>query len=302
MLANPTTTSGTAPVGAASHVGPVLTMLEGEEANRSWLLGEKELVFGRDLTCDVPLADAKASLKHARVRWTNPQFGCDQPVVVVRDLGSTHGTWVNGRRIEGEVELREDDRLLVGSTLFGYALRLDEAIEAQRPLVQRAATDPLIALANREVFDRTLRREFEHARRYTRPLSLLLADADDIQSINDRFGHRVGDLVIRQIGRIVRDNLRLSDPGARLGGEEFAILLPETPLDGALAVGERLRAAVAEFPMVLNDEPLRATVSVGVVELDGSFHHPNAFLEAGERALHLAKRGGKNRCVVHVRG
>ncbi|MBM4366394.1 MAG: GGDEF domain-containing protein [Deltaproteobacteria bacterium] len=302
MLATAPTSPGIMLVGAASHAVPVLTMLEGEEASRSWLLGEKELVFGRDLTCDVPLADAKASRKHARVRWTNPQIGCDHPVVVATDLGSTNGTWVNGRRIEGEVELREHDKLLVGSTLFGYALRIDEEIEAQRRLVQRATTDTLTALANREVFDRTLRREFERARRYTRPLSLLLADADDFKSINDRFGYRVGDLVIRQIGRIVRDNLRLSDLGARLGGEEFAILLPETPLEGALAVGERLRAAVAEFPMVLDQDPLRATVSVGVVELDGCFHHPDAFLEAGDRALYRAKDAGKNRCMVHVGG
>ena len=299
MLATDTTRSAQVLPGAASHAVPVITMLEGEEASRTWMLGERPLVLGRDLGNDIALADAKASRRHAQVCWTNPSIGCPEPRVTVTDLGSTNGTWVNGRRVDGEVELREHDKLLVGSTLFAYALRIDEELEAQRRLLHRATTDALTGLANREVFDRTFRREFERARRYTRPLSLLVLDADDFKLVNDRHGHRVGDMVLRQFGRIVRDNLRLSDLGARVGGEEMAVILPETPLEGAVCVAERIRAAVESFPMALAAEELVATVSAGVAQLDGSFSCPDAMFEAADHALYAAKRDGKNRTVAH---
>ena len=209
---------------------------------------------------------------------------------------------MNGRRLEDEVELREHDKLLVGSTLFGYALRIDEELEAQRRLLQRATTDALTGLANREVFNRTFRREFERAGRYTRPLSLLVLDADDFKLLNDRHGHRVGDLVLRQIGRIVRDNLRLSDLGARVGGEELAVVLPETPLEGGVCVAERIRAAIEGFPMAMAGDSLVATVSLGVAELDGSFACPEDMFEAADQAMYSAKRSGKNRTAAHRPG
>lgn len=302
MLATETTRSGLQLVGAGSPAVPVLTMLEGEEASRTWLLGEKPLVLGRDLGNDIPLADARASRVHARVAWKNPVIGCPSPLVTVCDLGSTNGTWVNGRRVEGEVPLAEHDKLAVGNTLFGYARQVDEQIEAQRRLLQRATTDALTGLANREVFERTLRREFERARRYTRPLSLVIFDADDFKGVNDRHGHRVGDLVLRQLGRITRDNLRLSDLGARLGGEELAAILPETPVEAAQLVAERIRLAVAQFPMALAADALSVTVSAGVAELDGAFPDADAMFQAADAALYRAKRGGKNQTAAHRPG
>jgi diguanylate cyclase (GGDEF)-like protein len=300
MLSSAPTSPGITTPGKASVAMPALTMLEGEEASRTWLLGEKAIVIGRDLVCDIALADAKSSRKHARVQWMNVAEADAPPEVWIEDLGSTNGTWVNGQRLEEPVRLYERDKVLIGSSLFGYSLKIDEELEAQRRLVQRATTDPLTAMNNQEVFDRALRREFERARRHTRPLSLLYLNLDHFADVNDTHGRRVGDLVLRQIGRILRDNLRISDMSARMGGDEFAVMLPETPVDAALIVAERLRRCIQDFPMMLGPDPVQITVSTGVATLDGALTHPDAFVDLASRAAYRAKELGRNRSVLHV--
>lgn len=302
MLNSAPTSPGLTSLGKASLAMPVLTMLEGEETSRTWLLGERSLVLGRDLVCDLALADAKASRRHARLQWMNFDRPDEAPEVWLEDLGSTNGTWVNGQRVVEPVRVYERDKILIGSTLFGYGLRIDEELEAMRRLVQRATTDPLTTMNNAEVFDRALRREFERARRYTRPLSMLYLNVDRLSEVNDLHGNRIGDLVLRQIGRILRDNLRLSDMSARVGGDEFAVILPETGLEGAMAVGERLRRSVQEFPMMLGSDPVKVTVSIGVAGLDGTFTHPDAYVDAASKAAYAAKDQGRNRCSLHLGG
>ncbi len=277
---------------------PHLTMLEGEDASRTWALTERPVVLGRDLACDIALADAKSSRRHARIQWMNAADADAIPEVWLEDLVSTNGTWVNGRRVEEPVRIYERDKVLIGSTLFCYALRVDEELEALRRMVQRATTDGLTALHNTEVFERVLRREFERARRYGRPLSLLYLNLDHFAEVNDTHGHRVGDLVLRQVGRILRDNLRLCDVSARVGGDEFVVLLPETPVEGALLVADRLRRSVHEFPMMLGHEPVRVSVSVGVAPLDATHTHPDAYLDAASRAAYRAKQLGRNRALL----
>ena len=298
MIAALPTSPGLLPLGKEQLAMPVITMLEGEEAGRSWTLGDKPVVFGRDLACDVALADAKSSRKHARIQWMNPTAPDDIPEVWLEDLASTNGTWVNGRRVEEPVRIYERDKVLIGSTLFCYALHIDEELEQLRRMVQRATTDSLTALHNSEVFERVLRREFERARRYARPLSLLYVNLDHFAEVNDLHGNRVGDLVLRQVGRILRDNLRLCDLSARVGGDEFAVLLPETGVEGALVVAERLRRNVHEFPMMLGHDPVQISASVGVAGLDGSYSHPDTYLDAASRAAYRAKELGRNRVML----
>ncbi len=277
---------------------PVITMLEGEDASRSWALGGQPVVLGRDAGCDIALADARSSRKHTRIHWTNSATPSDPPDVRLEDLGSKNGTWVNGRRVEGPTRLLASDKIQIGSTLFAFSIQLDEEHEQLRRLVQRATSDSLTALPNSEVFDRALRREFERARRYVRPLSLLCLNIDHLSKLNEVHGHRVGDLVLRQVGRILRDNLRLCDHSARIGGDEFAVLLPETGPEGALVVAERLRSQVHEFPMVLRGEAVRLSVSVGLASLDGTHSHPDAYLHAASRAAQRAKELGRNRVTL----
>jgi len=160
-------------------------------------------------------------------------------------------------------------------------------------LEREATTDELTGLANRRRFNRRLASEAARARRFAHPLSLVMLDIDDFKPINDRYGHSVGDEALRRLAQIMRSQSRSIDEPARLGGEEFVILLPETPLEGAREIAERLRRRIADDPR----KP-RFTVSAGVAEL-GRQMQPAELIEAADTALYAAKGRGKNCVVAH---
>jgi diguanylate cyclase (GGDEF)-like protein len=136
--------------------------------------------------------------------------------------------------------------------------------------------------------------EWDRFRRHERPLSLLMIDIDHFKSINDRFGHDVGDRLIVQINNACRDQKRKSDIVARLGGEEFALLLPETPLEAAQIAAERLRDAISRNVLALPDSDIAVTASVGISSaLEGG--SLKTLLKHADLALYQAKRDGRNR-------
>ena len=136
-------------------------------------------------------------------------------------------------------------------------------------LEEEARVDPKTGLFNARHFATSLAEELGRAVRFERPLSLIMADLDLLRDINNTYGHLAGDAVLRGIAQIFRAQLRHYDVPARFGGEEFSILLPETPPDQALEIAERIRRAVAEasFEVETSSEPIRATVSIGVVRI-----------------------------------
>jgi diguanylate cyclase (GGDEF)-like protein len=162
---------------------------------------------------------------------------------------------------------------------------------------RQAFTDELTGLVNRRRFVEALDAEISRASRLGATLSVLFADLDDFKRINDRFGHPAGDEALRTFADLLRSQLRTIDTAARLGGEEFAILLPGTDLDGAFAVGERIREHLAERS-VLRESVGGAglTVSIGVVEHHSGSH--DDVLRRADAALYRAKEQGKNRVVA----
>src|SRR5688572_2228184 len=160
-------------------------------------------------------------------------------------------------------------------------------------VVQRqATTDELTGLVNRRRFMAALRAEIPRQSRVEQP-SLILADLDDFKVVNDRFGHPVGDDLLQAFAAAMRACLRDVDIAGRLGGEEFAVLLPDTPLDAALAVAERLRLLVDTPLLVSHDVDISATASFGVAELlDGE--GADELLRRADAALYRAKAAGKN--------
>ena len=157
--------------------------------------------------------------------------------------------------------------------------------------------DPLTSLWNRRGLERVLQREQRQCRRSGRPLSTLLIDCDDFKRVNDRFGHAAGDRMLRRLGRVLQVELRPRDAAARVGGDEFVVLLPDTDLRGAHAIAERLRARIEEA-LGSDGEFLAAsaTVSLGVAEA-GSAVSLEQILRTTQDALKAAKSGGKNRVV-----
>jgi diguanylate cyclase (GGDEF)-like protein len=162
----------------------------------------------------------------------------------------------------------------------------------------QAITDELTGLVNRRRFLDALRSEITRGERLGGRLSVVLADLDDFKLINDRFGHHAGDEVLLAFADLLRAHGRDVDVAARLGGEEFAILLPETGLDGAGAVAERLRRSLAERRIRLGEgEEVTVTASFGVAEL-GEEQSVDNLLRAADGALYWAKEQGKDRVEV----
>lgn len=174
--------------------------------------------------------------------------------------------------------------------------RREEELEA------KAYTDALTGIANRRYFDEVAPREADRAARLHDPVSLVTVDVDHFKQVNDTHGHAAGDAVLVAVARAVRDAAREVDVVARVGGEEFAVLLPSTDVGGARAAAERIRLAVEQLVVRVDGAVLRVTVSAGVAELaaepPGHAEGVEQLLARADGALYEAKRRGRNRVVV----
>ena len=171
-------------------------------------------------------------------------------------------------------------------------------LETNHRLEELSLTDSMTRVANRRAFDERLEDAFEHARRYDRPLSLVLLDVDHFKSINDTHGHDAGDRVLRIVADVLADSSRHSDFVARVGGEEFAVILPETALFEAMQFGEKLRCNIA----IAQTATGPITVSIGVANLPHSRVPTRADLfHAADQALYRAKANGRNRVEMERR-
>lgn len=168
-------------------------------------------------------------------------------------------------------------------------------------LEEATLTDALTGLGNRRLFDLRLEEEVRRAARYHRPVSLLIIDLDRFKRINDQFGHLTGDRVLRTVARVVRDSFRDIDVVCRYGGEEIAVILPDTSIEEATQLAERARARVASAPLPIEGASEVLTISVG---LAGSTpeREPHAYVltALADAALYRAKREGRNRCQVSL--
>ena len=176
-------------------------------------------------------------------------------------------------------------------------------MEAYEATERSARTDALTALANRRVFDEVLEREIRRSRRYRWPLTLLLLDLDRFKEVNDAWGHLLGDLVLERTGGLLRRTVREADVACRFGGEEFAVVLPETTRLGGYAVAERIRRHVER---AFRDDPIGGheipmTVSGGLACYPDDGLHASEIVARADEALYGAKRAGRNRVGVRYR-
>ncbi len=162
---------------------------------------------------------------------------------------------------------------------------------------QRKATycDYLTGLANRRAFFEAAELELERRKQSTRPTAMIMFDADHFKAVNDRFGHPAGDAVLCHLAAALSATFRDVDVVARVGGEEFAVLLPSTDLAGAAAVANRLRTLVEKTEVMVDGEPIRYTVSAGVAAMDDSLSGLDGLMKRADQALYTAKARGRNR-------
>ena len=182
------------------------------------------------------------------------------------------------------------------------AFKLSEDLSLAHAREQELArTDELTGMNNRRAFLELADHTLQQAERYDRPLSLILFDLDGFKAVNDSHGHATGDQVLRTVADVVRNTIRTSDVAGRLGGEEFAILLPETEAQAALVIAERLRSGFAQTPARVARGPLRFTASFGVAERDGNNGPMDELLARADAALYQAKRRGRDRVEISGR-
>ena len=176
---------------------------------------------------------------------------------------------------------------------------LARIVMSELELRRLAMTDALTSTLSRRAFRSEFSRTFSLACRHRHDLSCIMLDLDHFKAVNDTYGHAVGDLVLSQVAAACREELRKTDGLGRVGGEEFAILLPHTGLASAIRVAEKLRAAIAQLRVSTPQGILRVTASLGVAALDGSVGDPDALLRHADAALYAAKENGRNRCLEY---
>lgn len=186
-----------------------------------------------------------------------------------------------------------------------------ELLSVNSRLAELAAHDALTGLYNRRHFYEVLRTEFQRSRRHHRPLTVLMVDIDHFKRVNDQHGHLQGDRVLSQVGQLLSDELRQTDVVARYGGDEFALILPETDERSATIVAEKLRGTVEHRRFVNGGVCNELTISVGVAGLDQTLMSEDALMRLTDAALYRAKDAGRNRVecapegvasVTHVNG
>ncbi len=187
-----------------------------------------------------------------------------------------------------------------GDTVIQCNIRdISERKRRLEAILQEASTDSLTGVSSRRSFVELANKELQRFKRHRHPLSLLMLDVDHFKSINDQYGHLVGDLALQMVARAIAPILRTGDVVGRLGGEEFAVLMPETPLDSARAAAERVRTAISvlAIPRVSNGTP-RITVSIGLAAACQADEDIRSVIERADTKLYEAKHLGRDRVCV----
>jgi diguanylate cyclase (GGDEF)-like protein len=183
--------------------------------------------------------------------------------------------------------------------LAAQAMVSIENVDLHETVQRQAVTDELTGLFNQRRFQGALEGEVERARRFDQELGLVMLDIDNFKQVNDRYGHQQGDLVLREVARIMREFSREIDSPARYGGEELAVVLPQTDLEGTFNLAERVRMGIEELelPLLEGSGTMSVTASFGVAVFPDSATEPERLVAAADAALYKAKRSGKNNTV-----
>lgn len=182
--------------------------------------------------------------------------------------------------------------------LQGQITQATQELRAQKEAAEFAArTDALTGVASRRAFTETAEVEMQRALRYHSGLALLMMDLDHFKQINDRYGHVTGDAVLVSFAQTVQQMVRKFDLVARIGGEEFVVLLPNITAEQAVSLAERIREAVANTELMVAGQPLKFSVSIGVAQFDHRELSLTSWMARADGALYEAKEKGRNRVV-----
>lgn len=271
----------------------VLFALNGPQQGSVFQLHGTSAWIGRSAQLELSIEDEAISDRHAHI--TRRPDG-----IYLQDNGSRNGTFVNDEAVEQPRRLVDGDHVSLGNTILKFSM-LDELEEhALTQLVGLTVRDPLTSAYNRRYLTAHLRSELAFAGRRGTSLALLLVDIDHFKRVNDRYGHRVGDVVLQLVAASIQRMLRPYDVLCRYGGEEFVVVARETSPRNAEILAERIRHHIEAMPFEVGAKSASVTVSVGVAALSPGVGcgDPELLLEAADEAMYAAKEAGRNRVRV----
>ncbi len=251
---------------------------------------EDRIIIGRDAQCSFPLQDHRVSRQHISITPLSDDR------YLIKDLGSTNGTRVNGELLAVPQLLMDGDKIALGDTVIRFILADELDIDYQSEVSLLVGTDPLTGLPSKRRFDESFEYALQTASRTGQSVALLMMDMDGLKKINDTHGHLFGAHSISCGGRLIADVVRGLGQACRFGGDEFSAFLVDHSFDKALEVAERIRMAIDQAGMQKDGIALHPTISIGVACFPECGKTSLELTQASDMALYRAKAKGKN-CV-----
>jgi len=271
------------------------TVIHGSEVDfgKHFNFSRSPILIGRDKTNSICLEDEKVSKVHCEVSFVRNR---DLEQVIIKDLNSTNGTFVNGELIDQAI-LKSGDKIDIGDSVLRFNYNDDLEEQYHSKLFTFAATDALTGLYNRRYTINELDNQSKIARRNNRIFSLMIIDIDDFKQINDAHGHLAGDDYLKKFAFVLNRALREQDICGRIGGEEFLVILPETVLEGAVNLANRIREQIEKTELIIQGRVVKTTISAGLSQFGRHASESREILKMADLALQKAKRSGKNTIV-----
>ncbi len=265
-----------------------LVIIRGPRLGSRVVLGDRPVVLGRSVESDFQISERSISRRHCRIYREAGRFW-------VEDLNSTNHTFLNDEMTD-RAPLRDGDHVRLSQTVLKF---VDEGnIEAgyHSELHESTIRDALTGLYNRRHAMAVLKTEVAKARRdKDRDLAIMILDLDYFKEINDEFGHLSGDGVLKKMAAIAEERVRASDTLARIGGEEFAVILPDTTADDARKIGESIRRSVEAETFLVGGQRRTVTLSGGIAAWSDQLEDMSDLLRLADSRLYQAKSAGRNR-------
>jgi len=244
--------------------------------------------MGRDADCEIILQGESVSRRHAQLERRGDRWW-------LVDLNSKNGTFVNDEQIEVQHALSNGDLFKIGPNILKYLSGEDAEARYHEEIYKLTILDVPTQTFNKRYFAEAIERELMRARRHKRPLGLIMLDIDFFKKVNDQHGHLAGDYVLRELAKLVQSRIRREEIFARYGGEEFALLLPETGLEGTVALAENVRSRIEAHHFEFQGVHIPVTVSLGAAALSSDDATPTDLISRADEKLYESKRSGRNK-------
>ncbi len=268
---------------------PYLIVIAGTNIGKLYNLKADELVAGRSQDSDIWIEDNTISRKHFKIKREGKEY-------TIQDLNSTNGTYVNSRRVTTS-GLKAGDKIQISNdTIMQFDFFDENRRISEQKRYEMGVKDPVTGSFNKSYFLQRISDEFSFSQRQNLPLTVLMLDIDFFKVINDTHGHLAGDQVLQEISHAVAGMIRNEDVFCRYGGEEFVIIMRNTPGAPATQLAERIRKKVEDTVINYEGTPISVTISLGLAtSLGRNFRDYVALIAEADKYLYKSKGNGRNR-------